>query len=155
MAALGLCCCARLSLVAVSRGYSLLRCAGSSLRRLLLLQSMGSRRAAFSSCGRWAQQLWHTGLVPPRHVGSSRTRDQTRVPCIGRRILNHCTTREVSDLMILKQHLYADGSKIYVSYFDFSPVHYTHISNYLLNISALMSSKYRSRVEVGNLIADF
>ena len=34
------------------------------------------------------------GLVVPRHVGSSRTRDWTHVPCIGRRILNHCTTRE-------------------------------------------------------------
>ena len=28
-------------------------------------------------------------------MGSSRTRDQTRVPCIGRRILSHCATREV------------------------------------------------------------
>ena len=28
-------------------------------------------------------------------MGSSRIRAQTRVPCIGRRILNHCTTREV------------------------------------------------------------
>ena len=35
------------------------------------------------------------GLVAPRHVGSSRTRARTRVPCIGRRILNHCATREV------------------------------------------------------------
>ena len=35
------------------------------------------------------------GLVAPRHVGSSRTRDRTCVPCIARRILNHCTTREV------------------------------------------------------------
>ena len=35
------------------------------------------------------------GLVAPRHVGSSRTRARTRVPCIGRWILNHCTTREV------------------------------------------------------------
>ncbi|KAJ8785351.1 hypothetical protein J1605_007298 [Eschrichtius robustus] len=34
------------------------------------------------------------GLVAPRHVGSSWTRARTRVPCIGRRILNHCTTRE-------------------------------------------------------------
>ena len=41
-----------------------------------------------------AQQLWHTGLVVPWHAGSSRTRARTRVPCIGRRILNHCTTRE-------------------------------------------------------------
>ena len=28
-------------------------------------------------------------------MGSSWTRDRTRVPCIGRQILNHCTTREV------------------------------------------------------------
>ena len=34
------------------------------------------------------------GLVAPRHVGSSQTRAQTRVPCIGRQILNHCATRE-------------------------------------------------------------
>ena len=27
------------------------------------------------------------GLVAPRHVGSSQTRDRTRVPCIGRWIL--------------------------------------------------------------------
>ena len=34
------------------------------------------------------------GLVAPRHVGSSRTRALTRVPCIGRQILNHCATSE-------------------------------------------------------------
>ena len=39
-----------LSLVAVSWGYSSLRCTGFSLRWLLLLRSMGSRRAGFSSC---------------------------------------------------------------------------------------------------------
>ena len=39
------------SLVAVSRGYSLLWCMGFSPRWLLLLQTMGSRRAGFSSCG--------------------------------------------------------------------------------------------------------
>ena len=77
---------------------------------------------AFSSCGEWGlpfvavrglliavaslvvehrlqvhglQQLWRTGLVALRHVGSSWTRAQNRVPCIGRWILNHCTTREV------------------------------------------------------------
>ena len=75
---------------------------------------------AFSSCGKWgplfiavrgpltiglsccgaqapdtqAQQLWLTGLVAPRHVGSSQTRARTCVPCIGRQILNHCATRE-------------------------------------------------------------
>ena len=40
-----------LSLVAASGGYSLLWCAGFSLRWLLLLQSTGSRCAGFSSCG--------------------------------------------------------------------------------------------------------
>ena len=48
---------------------------------------MGSR-----VCG--LQELWHRGLVAPRHVGSSWTRDQTHVPCIGRWILHHWATRE-------------------------------------------------------------
>ena len=43
-----------LSLVAASRGYSSLWCAGFSLR-WLLLQSMGSGRVGFSSCGTKAQ----------------------------------------------------------------------------------------------------
>ena len=34
--------------------------------------------------GSRAQQLWDLGFVAPRHVGSSQTRDQTRVPCIDR-----------------------------------------------------------------------
>ena len=45
----------RLSIVVASGGYSSLRCVGFSLRWLLLLQSMGSRRVGFSSCGMWAQ----------------------------------------------------------------------------------------------------
>ena len=44
-----------LSLVAVSGGYSALWCMGFSLQWLLLLQSTGSRRAGFSSCGTRAQ----------------------------------------------------------------------------------------------------
>ena len=39
------------SLVAVSGGYSSLRCAGFSLRWFLLLWSTGSRCAGFMSCG--------------------------------------------------------------------------------------------------------
>ena len=38
--------------------------------------------------------MWLTGPVAPWHVGSSQTRARTRVPCIGRQILNHCATRE-------------------------------------------------------------
>ena len=41
-----------------------------------------------------AQQLWLTGPVAPRHVGSSQTRARTRVTCIGRQTLNNCATRE-------------------------------------------------------------
>ena len=44
-----------LSLVAVSGGYSSLRCVGFSLSWLLLSWSTGSRHAGFSSCGMWAQ----------------------------------------------------------------------------------------------------
>ena len=42
-----------------------------------------------------AQQLWHTSPVAPWHVGSSQTRDWTRVPCIGRQTLKRWTTTEV------------------------------------------------------------
>ena len=76
-----------LSPVAASGGHSSSRCAGLSLLRPLLLRNTGSRRAG-------SQQLWLTGLVAPRHVGSSQSRARTRVPCIGRQILNHCATRE-------------------------------------------------------------
>ena len=60
------------------------------------LSSCGSRalECRLSSCG--AQ-----GLVAPRHVGSSRARAQTRVPCIGRWILNHCATREASTYLFI------------------------------------------------------
>ena len=107
---------AGLSLVVASRGYSLLRCVGFSLRWLLLLQSTGSRHMGFSSCGTqaqqlWltgsraqAQQLWRTGLVATRHVGSSRTRARTRVPCITSRILNHRATREAPITLSFKQY---------------------------------------------------
>ena len=34
-------------------------------------------------------------------MGSSQTRARTRVPCIGRQILNHCATREAQDPFLL------------------------------------------------------
>ena len=79
-----------LSLAVARRGHSSLRCAGLPLSRPLLLRSTGSRAQA--------QQLWLTGLVAPRHVGSSQTRARTRVPCTGRQTLNHCATREALGL---------------------------------------------------------
>ena len=89
-----------LSLVVASGGYSSLRYAGFSLRWLFLLRSTDPRRAGFSSCGSRAleRRLRSCGARAPRHVGSSPTRARTRVPCIGRRILNHCATREALDL---------------------------------------------------------
>ena len=78
-----------LSLVAASGGYSLLWYAGLPLPWPHPLQSTGSRAQA--------QQLWRTGPVAPRHVGSSRARDRTRVPCTGRQTPNPCATREALD----------------------------------------------------------
>ena len=103
LAALGLRYCAQaFSLVAASKGYSSLQCTGFSLRWLLLLQSTGSRPTgsvvmAHGSRAQ-AQKLWRMGLVAPRNVGSSRTRAWTHVPCIGRRILNCCATREAQHI---------------------------------------------------------
>ena len=89
-----------------SRVYSSWQCDSFSLWWLLLLPSTGSEAS-------WLQQLWHVGsvaavqgsrgqaqlwrisLVVRQHMESSQTRDQTRVPCTGRRILNHWTTREI------------------------------------------------------------
>ena len=69
--------------------------AGATLHRGV----RASRYRGLSCCGAQApdaqaQQLWLPGPAAPRHVGSSQTRARTRVPCIGRRILNHCATRE-------------------------------------------------------------
>ena len=44
-----------LSLVVASGGYSSVAVRGLLIAWLLLLQSTGSRRAGFSSCGMWAQ----------------------------------------------------------------------------------------------------
>ena len=80
-----------------------MRQVGATLHR----GARASHHRGLSCCGAQApdaqaQQLWLTGLVAPRHVGSSQTRARTRVPCIGRQILNHCATRE-AQYSILKQ----------------------------------------------------
>ena len=93
-------------------------CVGSSFlcEGLLQLRRVGAtlHRGAWachyrglSCCGAeapdaQAQQLWLTGPVAPRHVESSQTRARTRVPCIGRQILNHCATREALTWRVLK-----------------------------------------------------
>ena len=44
-------------------------------------------------------------LVALQHVGNSQIRDRNHVPCIGRWILNHWTTKEVL-IYVLKKKIY-------------------------------------------------
>ena len=60
-----------------------------------LLWCAGFPRSGLSRCRAWAQQLWCVAFVAPQHVGSPQARDGTRVPRIGRWLLNRWTTREV------------------------------------------------------------
>ena len=54
------------------------------------------------------------GLAASWHVSSSQTRERTCVPCLGRGILNHWTTREIQPLLLSHQvwerekHLWPD-----------------------------------------------
>ena len=96
---------------------ALASCAIILFRRLVLVSS--AEKVVFFFCGTWAsyccglsrcgaqardtqaQRPWLTGPATRRHVGSSRTGARTRVPCIIRRTLNHCATREALDFYIL------------------------------------------------------
>ena len=76
-------------------GFLQLRQVGATLHR----GAQAFHYCGLSCCGAQApdaqaQQLWLTGPVAPRHVGSSQTRARTRAPRIGRQTLNHCATRE-------------------------------------------------------------
>ena len=87
----------RPSLVVESRGHSLVVARGFlTAVASCCVQALGLE--GFSRCGMWAQQLWYTGSVAPRHVGSSQTRDQICVPCIATQTPNHWTTREAPSL---------------------------------------------------------
>ena len=88
-------------------GFLWLRRARATLHR----GARASHHRGLSRCGAQApdaqaQQLWLTGLVAPRHVGSSQTRARTRVPCTGRRTLNRCATREAHLLFEFLKHLF-------------------------------------------------
>ena len=87
LAALGLRCCMQAFSSRGEQGYSSGCGAWACRWGGFSLWSMGSRAQA--------QQLWPTGLIGPRHMGSSRTRSQTHVLCVGRQILNHWTIREI------------------------------------------------------------
>ena len=77
--------CEGLSLVVESRGSSPVAACGLSSRDSRALEH---------------EQFWCTGSVAPRQVGWSRTRDRTRVSCVGRGILNHWATREAPNFKL-------------------------------------------------------
>ena len=91
----------RASLVVVSGDYSLAAVRSYSLWCLLLWWNKGSRASEPSSCDAWAEL----------HVVSSQTKDQTHVPCIGRQIINHWTTREVSGSLWIQRKTWAVQTK--------------------------------------------
>ena len=116
LAALGLCCCAWASSSCGERRLLFVAVRG-------LLIAVASLVAEHGLQARGLQQLWHvgsvvvarglqsTGSVVVAHglscsvaCGTSRTMARTRVPCIGRRILNRCATREVPVVQFLKQN---------------------------------------------------
>ena len=84
-----------LSLVAASGGHSSSRCTALSLLRPLPLRSTGSRRAGSVVVAHGPSCSAACGIFPDQ--GSNPC-----VPCIGRRILNHCATREAHELYTLK-----------------------------------------------------
>ena len=91
-----------------------MRQAGATLHR----GAWASHYRGLSCCGAQApntqaQSFLLMGLVAPRHVGSSQTRARTRVPCIGRQILNHCTTREAPVHCFLRHHASAHSINYY------------------------------------------
>ena len=57
-------------------------------------------------------------LVAVQHVGSSQSRDRTRVPCIGRRNLIHCATREVLTAVLLDFILFINGTPLQHSWLE-------------------------------------
>ena len=107
-------------------GFPQPRQAGATLHR----SARASHHRGLSCCraqapDAQAQQLWLMGPVAPRHVGSSQTRARTPVPRIGRRILNHCATREAHRSL----HSYLEAAtKRNVAYISSSPSFYTFVS---------------------------
>ena len=90
----------RLSPVVVTGGYSPVAAHGLLIAVASLVEGSGSRYSDYSSCSMQVQQSWLKVLVALWHVESSRTRDQTCVPCTGGRILIHCITKEILKIIL-------------------------------------------------------
>ena len=87
MAVLGLRFCARAFSSCGRRGPLFIVVRGPLTITASLVAQHRLQTRRLSNCGSRAQ-------FALRHVGSSQTRAQTPVPCIGRQILNPCATRE-------------------------------------------------------------
>ena len=94
LAVQGLCCCVCAFSSCGEQGLLFVVVHGLLIAVASLVAEHGLQEHRLNSCGMRAQQLWCTRSAAPWHVGSSQTRARTRVPCIGRRILYHCATRE-------------------------------------------------------------
>ena len=82
-----------------SPGAQASRCKGLSVSERGL-QALGLQWSGLAGSGARAEPLWCPGFGAPQVVGSSQTRDQTCVRCIGRRILSHWSTREVGFFLL-------------------------------------------------------
>ena len=113
---LGLCCYAWAFPSCSEWGPLLIAVHGPLIEGASPVAEHGLQAHEASSCGTRAQQLWHTSsrMQAPRHVGSSWTRAQTCVRCIGRRILNHCTTREAPVPHLLYPFICRTSLHIYI-----------------------------------------
>ena len=105
-----------LALAAASGGYSCWWCSGFSLR-WLRSWGMGSRAQAslvaahvLSSCGAHASAAL-------RHVQSSRTWDPIHIPCIGRQVLIHSTTRGIPSFKSLVLKISFPTLKLFTYFF--------------------------------------
>ena len=141
-------------------GFLQLQQAGATLHhRVWAFHCCSLSRCGAQAPDAHAQQLWLTGLVAPRHVGSPQTRARTRVPCIGRQILNHCTTREaprspffISKIFLIEVDIFQFVINYQQWYFSISdiPIYHWIESKFLttvhvhmhINIFILWTNKY-------------
>ena len=90
--------------------------------------------------------MWLTGQVALRHVESSQTRARTRVPCIGRQILNRCTTREaLNEFIYLFIYFLAPSIIIYLFIYLFFGLCWVFVSVRGLPLAAASGGHSSSR----------
>ena len=94
-----------ISLVSESKGL-LSSCRAWASLVELGLQGCELQQLHLVGPGARARQLWHMSPVAPWHVESSWTRGGTQVPCMGRWILNHRTSREVLSCLVKEKGIF-------------------------------------------------